>query len=70
MNSFKIGDLVRDRLNKGNRSYGLGIVVSIESPLITGEKWDRTALQAKKYAVYFNRFARTITFHGDYLERV
>ncbi len=59
-----------DKLNKGNRSYGLGIVVSIEPPLMAGEKWDRSESQGKKYSVYFNRFARTITFHGDYLEPV
>ena len=27
-------------------------------------------IPGKRYDVYFNKFERTITFHGDYLEKV
>ena len=77
--NFKVGDLVRDKLNNGDGSYGLGVVVSTESTGLLGE--DVPALRkephradqdipGKRYDVYFNKFERTITFHGDYLEKV
>ena len=72
--TFEVGDLVRDRLNKGPGNYGLGVIVSTDPGPSLEERWDRTdgleARAGKKYAVYFNKFERTITFHGDYLERV
>ena len=77
--AFKVGDLVRDKLNNGDGSYGLGVVVSADSTGLLGE--DVHALRkephradqdipGKRYDVYFNKFERTITFHGDYLEKV
>jgi len=72
--TFEVGDLVRDRLNKGQGNYGLGVIVSTEPGPTLGERWDRTdgldPEPGKKYAVYFNKFEKTITFHGDYLEKV
>ena len=79
MESLEVGDLVRDKLNNGDGSYGLGVVVSTDSMGLLGE--DVHALRkephradqdipGKRYDVYFNKFERTITFHGDYLEKV
>ena len=77
--AFKVGDLVRDKLNMGADSYGLGVVVSTDSTGLIGEevralRKERTHayadLPGKRYDVYFNKFERTITFHGDYLEKV
>ena len=63
MKELKVGDLVRDKLNQVDNSYGIGVVVEdVPTKLDT----DR----GKKYAVYFTKFGKTITFHGDYLERV
>ena len=72
--NFKVGDLVRDKLNMGDDSYGLGVVVSTDSMGLIGEELralrkERTHADAdipgKRYDVYFNKFGRTITFHGD-----
>ena len=73
MNEFKVGDLVRDKLNQTDNSYGIGVVVDDDIPPTIGERWDRLQMSGpaqKKYDVYFSKFGRTITFHGDYLERV
>ena len=80
MSPFEIGDLVRDKLNMPDVYYGLGIVVSVETRkqyLERLEKEGRSQIgdydnikSGKKYGVYFTQFKRTITFHGDYLERV
>ena len=72
MKEFKVGDLVRDKLNKDDNSYGIGIVVDNNPSPTIGERWDRlqTGPAQKKYDVYFTKFEKTITFHGDYLERV
>jgi len=76
METFAVGDLVRDMLNKDGGAYGLGIVVSTESLGLTGELWGRSDgpadqnIPGKRYDVYFTKFERTITFHGDYLEKV
>ena len=79
MESLEVGDLVRDKLNMGDESYGLGVVVSTDSTALIGEevralRKERTHADAdipgKRYDVYFNKFERTITFHGDYLEKV
>ena len=72
MKEFKVGDLVRDKLNQTDNSYGIGVVVDDDLPPTVGERWDRlqTGPAQNKYAVYFSKFGRTITFHGDYLERV
>ena len=77
--AFKVGDLVRDKLNNGDGSYGLGVVVSTDSTGLIGEEVRALRKEAtyadqdipgKRYDVYFNKFERTITFHGDYLEKV
>ena len=76
-----MGDLVRDKLNKGTDSYGLGVVVAVDSRTLLGEapeekelpsvpKFADQDIPGKRYDVYFNKFERTITFHGDYLEKV
>jgi len=71
MKEFKVGDLVRDKLNQNNNSYGLGVIVDDDIPPSKGESWDRLdGALGKKYSVYFTKFGKTITFHGDYLERV
>ena len=80
MNPLEVGDLVRDRLNMPDVNYGLGIVLSVETRkqyLDRLEKEGRSQIgdynnikSGKKYQVYFTLFQRTITFHGDYLERV
>ena len=80
MKNFKVGDLVRDVLNKGDGAYGLGVVVRTESrgllgesPVPTHQPWPKSAdadIEGPRYDVYFNKFERTITFHGDYLEKV
>ena len=77
MEELKVGDLVRDRLNKNDLNYGLGVVVSVETQTLIGgnpyEGYPKSAdhnIPGKRYDVYFNKFERTITFHGDYLERV
>ena len=63
MKELKVGDLVRDKLNQVDNSYGIGVVVEdVPTKLDTDH--------GKKYSVYFTKFGRTITFHGDYLERV
>ncbi len=61
---LKVGDLVRDKLNKGENGYGIGVVLDGHYP--RGKENDH----GKKYAVYFTKFRKTITFHGDYLERI
>jgi hypothetical protein len=77
--TFKVGDLVRDKLNKGDHNYGLGVIVAVgtrtllgESPSLEGgaPKFADEDIPGKRYDVYFNKFERTITFHGDYLEKV
>ena len=76
--TFEVGDLVRDKLNTDDNAYGLGVVVSTESTGLIGEEVRALAgsmpadvdIPGKRYDVYFNKFERTITFHGDYLEKV
>ena len=71
MKELKVGDLVRDKLNHKDHSYGLGGIVDDDIPPSKGESWDRMfGALGKKYSVYFTKFGKTITFHGDYLERV
>jgi len=77
--NFKVGDLVRDKLNKDVHNYGLGVVVATGTQTLLGEspspeedypKFADQDIPGKRYDVYFNKFERTITFHGDYLEKV
>jgi hypothetical protein len=71
MKELKVGDLVRDKLNQNDNSYGLGVIVDDDLAPSNGELWDRLdGALGKKYSVYFTKFGKTITFHGDYLERV
>ena len=79
MDTFEVGDLVRDKLNMGEESYGLGVVVATDSSGLIGERIPASRKESthadadipgKRYDVYFNKFERTITFHGDYLEKV
>jgi hypothetical protein len=77
MESFTVGDLVRDKLNEDDGSYGLGIVVAVDTKTLLGEiavedfpKYADQDIAGTRYDVYFNKFERTITFHGDYLEKV
>ena len=71
-----MGDLVRDSLNAGAFNYGLGVVVGVDTQTLLGEtpqedypKFADQDIPGKRYDVYFNKFERTITFHGDYLEK-
>jgi len=76
--NINVGDLVRDVLNAGEGAYGLGVVVRTESRGLLGEPptpvhspWPADAdIKGPRYDVYFTKFERTITFHGDYLEKV
>ena len=72
MNNFKVGDLVRDKLNERERSYGLGIVIGVgrQMPEEDYPKHADDFIAGNRYNVYFTRFGKTIEFHGDYLERV
>ena len=80
MKDFKVGDLVRDVLNAGDGAYGLGVVVRTDSRGLRGEPptpthgpWPTAAdadIEGTSFDVYFNKFKRIITFHGDYLEKV
>ena len=72
MNNFKVGDLVRDKLNEREQSYGLGIVTGVgrQVPEEDYPKHADDLVAGNRYNVYFTRFGRTIEFHGDYLERV
>tara|TARA_Y100000034_G_scaffold98336_1_gene120384 strand:+ start:1605 stop:1844 length:240 start_codon:yes stop_codon:yes gene_type:complete len=79
MKKFNVGDLVRDVLNAGEGSYGLGVVVRTgkcgileNSPTPEHRPWPQEADvdEGPRFDVYFNKFERVITFHGDYLEKV
>ena len=79
METFEVGDLVRDKLNSGEGAYGLGVVVATDSAGLLEEEvhvlgneqvYADQDIPGKRYDVYFNKFERTITFHGDYLEKV
>ncbi len=73
MADFKIGDLVRDKLNKAEISYGLGIIVDIAPAKQIEEdypKYPEDMAGQKRYSVYFNKFNKVMMFHGDYLEKV
>jgi len=79
METFEVGDLVRDKLNSGEGAYGLGVVVATDSTGLLEEEvhvlgneqvYADQDIPGKRYDVYFNKFERTITFHGDYLEKV
>ena len=65
---FEVGDLVRDKLNEKEGSYG---VCDDEA----AQEWLRHGAEPPKEAVhtvdvYFTKFRRSIAFHGTYLERV
>jgi hypothetical protein len=78
MEKFEVGDLVLDKLNSGSGAYGLGVVVATDTHGLLGEvvmeedypKDTDPDIPGTRYDVYFNKFERTITFHGDYLEKV
>jgi hypothetical protein len=72
MKDLKVGDLVRDKLNEGEQSYGLGIVIGVgrQVPEEDYPKHADDLIAGNRYNVYFTRFGKTIEFHGDYLERV
>jgi len=77
IDKFEVGDLVRDSLNAGAFNYGLGVIVAVGTQTLLGEtpqedypKHADQDIPGKRYDVYFNKFERTITFHGDYLEKV
>ena len=80
MMKFEVGDLVLDKLNMPDVNYGLGVVVAVETREQYLERLEREGRSkigdydnikgGKKYQVYFTQFQITITFHGDYLERV
>ena len=72
MKDLKVGDLVRDKLNNGEYTYGLGVVTGVgkhipeeDYPTYADDK-----IAGNRYNVYFTRFGKTIEFHGDYLEKV
>jgi len=77
MTNFDVGDLVRDVLNNGDGSYGLGVIVATErvGPMPEAVHRRMTGyadqdIPGKRYDVYFTKFERIIAFHGDYLEKV
>ena len=73
---LEVGDLVRDRLNKGDGCYGLGVIVGPRAPdggTVGREPKVRATNVFEKhgrYDVYFTKFEKIITFQGDYLEKV
>ena len=73
MKDLKVGDLVRDKLNEGHQSYGLGIITAVGRHM-PEEDYPTDAgtgiVAGNSYNVYFTRFGKTIEFHGDYLEKV
>ena len=68
--------MVRDKLNKGDGCYGLGVVVGLRDPdggIVGRIPQTRTTNLFEKhgrYDVYFTKFEKVITFQGDYLEKV
>ena len=74
MKQFEVGDLVRDRLNQGSGTYGLGVVVRhTNGPSYNENSRPYEAdqdIEGPRYDVYFNKFEKVITFHADYLEKV
>jgi hypothetical protein len=75
--SLEVGDLVRDKLNEGAGSYGLGVVVGLRDPednIIVGQvpqgRTTNLFEKQRRYDVYFTKFEKVITFQGDYLEKV
>jgi len=78
MEELEVGDLVKDKLNNEEGAYGLGVVVATDTSdtplrgevLRTMRKYAGANIPGKRYDVYFNKFERIITFHGDYLEKV
>lgn len=72
--TFEVGDLVRDKLNEKEASYGLGIVIRVCDDE-AAQEWRRYGAEPPKEAihtvdVYFTKFKKVIAFHGTYLERV
>ena len=69
---------MRDILNADNGAYGLGVIVATDPRRLTYERGEEVfaagprgqEVPGKRYDVYFTKFERTITFHGDYLEKV
>jgi|TARA_R110000824_G_scaffold90631_3_gene221240 hypothetical protein len=68
MKIFKCGELVKDVLNEGSGAYGLGIVMGTEK--VDPDTILQPDLEPPRYDVYFTKFEKVITFHGDYLEKV
>ena len=70
--TFEVGDLVRDKLNKEDHNYGLGVVIGSgeEIPEEDYPKYADDYVAGNRYNVYFTKFERIIEFHGDYLEKV
>ena len=60
---------MKDSLNEGDGAYGLGVIVMTDSRA-DPEQPGTLDIPGKRYDVYFTKFERTITFHGDYLEKV
>tara|TARA_Y100000034_G_scaffold123298_1_gene169861 strand:- start:358 stop:567 length:210 start_codon:yes stop_codon:yes gene_type:complete len=69
MKEFRVGDLVRDALNEGERAYGLGVIVGVDED-DEAESYHPEKFPPLKYNVYFTEFERIIAFHADYLEKV
>ncbi len=71
---FKVGDLVKDILNEGDGCYGLGVVVGVDVDHLVGQTPQKRTTKIPggrdRYDVYFTKFEKAITFHGDYLEKV
>jgi len=68
MKIFECGELVKDILNEGEGAYGLGVVLGPEKA--DPDTTLQPDLEPPRYDVYFTKFEKVITFHGDYLEKV
>jgi len=68
MKTFCPGDLVKDILNEGSGAYGLGIVLEVQEA--DPDTTPQPDLEPPVYTVWFTKFEKIMTFHGDYLEKV
>jgi hypothetical protein len=66
--ALSVGDLVKDKLNKGDGAYGMGLVVGVAEE--EEDTMFHPELEPIRYRVYFTKFQRIITFHAEYLEKV
>ena len=73
MKTFKVGELVRDILNKGDGAYGIGIILGESTEPFSYNEHSAAydeEISGLRYNVYFTKFERTMVFHAHYLQTV